>query len=78
MKVRIDAGGRAVEIECPDVNATYTELADKALYVWQATDAAKVGAGPAVGFSTHVAAQPSRGVTSMRQEPLRVTSEVDG
>ena len=51
MKVRIEAGGRVVEIECADANVTPTEMADKALSVWQATDGAqRVSAGPAYGL----------------------------
>lgn len=51
MKVRIDAGGREVEIETSDANMSPKDLADKALEVWQATGGAKTSEGPAYGFA---------------------------
>ena len=52
MKVRIEAGGREVEIECPDANVTVSDVAAEALGVWKATDGAGHGTeGPAYGFN---------------------------
>ncbi len=50
MKVRIDAGGRQVEIECGEAGTSYRELADKALEVWTGTEGASSSEGPAYGF----------------------------
>lgn len=52
MKVRIDAGGREVEVECPAENVSVKEVVAEALAAWKATDgAAQPGDGPAFGFS---------------------------
>jgi len=52
MKVSIDAGGRKVELECPDQNVTYDQVADKALAMWKATDGAATGTvGPGFGLA---------------------------
>jgi hypothetical protein len=53
MKVSIEAGGRKVELECPDQNVTYDQVADKVLETWKATDGAATGtAGPAFGLAS--------------------------
>lgn len=41
LKVRIDAGGREVEIECGSENVSPEQVADKVLAMWQATDGVK-------------------------------------
>lgn len=41
MKVRIDAGGRAVEVECGDAGTSAREVLAEALAAWKATDGAK-------------------------------------
>jgi hypothetical protein len=51
VKVRIDAGGREVEIECPADNVSPKEIADKVLEVWKETAGAQDSGGPAFGFS---------------------------
>ena len=60
MKVRIDAGGREVEIETSDHNLSPKDLADKALEVWQATEGAKASEGPAYGFTPQVQLETNR------------------
>jgi hypothetical protein len=52
VKVRIDANGREVEIECGDAGTSFREVADKALEVWAGTEGAPAGEGPAYGFQT--------------------------
>jgi hypothetical protein len=52
MRVRIDAGGRQVEIECSDTNVSPKDVVEQALEAWRSTEgAAKGTAGPALGFS---------------------------
>lgn len=52
MKVRIDAGGREVEIECADINMSPRELAAEALAIWRCTDgAAAPSPGPGFGLT---------------------------
>lgn len=51
MRVSINAGGREVQIDCPDTNTSVTDVAEQALAVWRATDGAEKGTeGPAFGF----------------------------
>ena len=77
MRVKIDAGGRAVEIECSDANVTAKDVADVALQAWHATDGAeKPSEGPAYGFTHAPGPAPPR-VNSFWQGPLTVNSEVD-
>ena len=77
MRVKIDAGGRAVEIECSDANVTAKDVADVALQAWHATDGAeKPSEGPACGFNASFGADPPR-ITRFSQAPLTVNSEVD-
>ena len=53
MKVRINAGGREVEIECPDTNSSAKEVRDLAVEAWKATEGAlKPSEGPAYGFQS--------------------------
>lgn len=73
MKVRIDAGGREVEIETSDHNLSPKDLADKALEVWQATEGAKTSEGPAYGFTPQTVSPP-RGYADFDARPLHVTS----
>lgn len=68
MKVRIDADGREVEIECGDANVTYEGVADKALAVWQATDGAG-GGGPAYGFVSAERSPDRYPSSAMRRTP---------
>jgi len=76
MKVRIDAGGRTVEIECVDANVTADGIGATALGLWQATEGArKPSEGPAVGFQAQVSAQPPA-VVGFRHKPMTVNSEV--
>lgn len=49
MRVKIDAGGRVVEIECADVNTSPSDVADRALKLWQDTDGARDSV-PAYGY----------------------------
>ena len=53
MKVRIDAGGRQVEIECADANVTAKDVADVALATWHETSGAggRGTEGPAFGLT---------------------------
>jgi hypothetical protein len=69
MKVRIDAGGREVEIECSDTNMDPVRLADKALAVWQATQCVD-RPGPAVGYSAERSS--GREVTSSMRRAMDV------
>lgn len=69
--------------QCPVVtpdatNVTPKDIADQALAVWQATDGAKPSEGPAYGFTPQLAPMRTNGAVSMRQEPLRITSEEGG
>ncbi len=76
MRVRIDAGGRAVEIECSDANVTAQAVADVAMDAWRGTEGAKrPSEGPAVGFQAVQSPQPPA-VTGFRTKPLTVNSEV--
>jgi hypothetical protein len=50
MRVRIDAGGRQVEIECPDANVSPKDVVEQALEAWRSTEGAATGAGPAFGL----------------------------
>ena len=61
MKVTIDAGGRKVEVECADTNASTREVLAEALTTWQATNgAASPSEGPAYGFTaSHAGFQQS-------------------
>jgi hypothetical protein len=69
MKVRIDAAGRQVEIECGDANVTYEGVADKALAVWQSTDGAGSNAGPAYGFVSAERSRDRDPSSAMRRTP---------
>jgi hypothetical protein len=52
VKVRIDAGGREVEVEtASDQNVSVADVAKEALTLWEATDGAKEPTQPAYGFS---------------------------
>lgn len=60
MKVRIDAGGRAVEIECSDANVTAKDVADVALATWHETSGSARGTeGPAYGFTPERRTDPA-------------------
>lgn len=52
MRVRINSGGREVDIECADVNMSVKELADLAEEKWRATDAKPPH--PGLGFSAAI------------------------
>jgi hypothetical protein len=52
MRVRIEAGGRIVEIDAADTNLTPADLADKALAVWRGTEGTeRASGGPAFGLT---------------------------
>ena len=71
MKVRIDAAGRQVEIECGDANVTYEGVADKALAVWESTGGAGSGVGPgAYGFVAAERSRDRRPSSAMRRTPV--------
>ena len=56
MKVRVNAGGREVEIECTDSNMSPKDVRDLAIQAWQATDGARAPSeGPAYGFQANAA-----------------------
>lgn len=69
MKVRIDAGGRQVEIECGDTNVSYEGVANKALAVWKETAGANGSAGPAVGFMSAERSREHDPSSTMRMRP---------
>jgi hypothetical protein len=52
VRVRINSGGREVDLECPDVNMSIKELADLAEEKWLATDAKPPH--PGIGFSAAI------------------------
>lgn len=76
MKVRIDAGGRMVEIECADTNVSVDEISDKALTLWDSTSAAGGTEGPGYGFTPQLAASPKS--RYLDTQPLQVVSEEEG
>lgn len=63
MKVRIDAGGREVEIECSGDNVSVKDIAAEALSVWSATAGAREPSdGPAFGLTLGERSPDGRGV----------------
>jgi len=69
MKVRIDAGGREVEIECSGDNVSVRDVAAEALAMWHSTDGAtEPSPGPAFGLAAQLAHDrpPS---STMRRHP---------
>jgi len=72
VKVRIDAGGRAIEIECADANVSVDTVGSKALKLWQET-AATSTEGPGYGFTPQLASPPSSRYLEI--QPLKVNVE---
>jgi hypothetical protein len=70
VKVRIDAGGREVEIECADANVTADTIGEKALELWRATEGAKASEGPAYGLQAGFG--PDRAATTAARRPMGV------
>ena len=62
MKVRINSGGREVEIEAGETGITVRELADLAEEKWRTTDARPPHVG--LGFSAALELQENREGTS--------------
>lgn len=80
MKVRIDAGGREVEIDCADTNTTPREVAAEALAIWKATggnDGVGYGFTAGGGMTTGAGRHPA-GYADLKGRPLHVTSEETG
>jgi hypothetical protein len=61
MRVKIDAGGRVVEVETlSDANVTVESLGKEAQRLWEQTDGAQARPGPAYGFSAQLGPNQSR------------------
>jgi hypothetical protein len=73
VKVRIDAGGREIELETTDTRESVDALATTALALWKATDQAlyRPEAGSLFGLVASERA-PKRGPSSTLQEPVDV------
>jgi hypothetical protein len=73
VRIKIDAGGRAVEIECSDTNVSPDTVGDKALQLWKETEGAvRPSEGPAYGFQAQVAsAQRTTQALAREQPPVK-------